>query len=434
MEYTMGRKMVARVHKGRSEGSEEMISVEAAREIVLGSVERMGWEHAGLLEALGRVLAADIIAPQPIPLWDNAAMDGYALRAEDTEGASAAQPVALQLIGTIGAGRIFDGCLEKGQLVRIMTGAPMPRGADAVIRQEDTQAAGQRVFVLRPCRPGQHVRYRGEDIKAGERVLSTGTICRPGVIGLLAAIGRGRVAVYQRPRVSILATGDELLGWDESPAPGKIHNSNSVALAAQVVQAGGIPVLVGPVPDVKEALAAHVREGLRADMLVTTGGVSVGDFDIVVHTLQALGAEVRVRKVSMRPGKPFTFALLEQKPICALPGNPISCMVTFELFVRPALRKMQGTHNLFPAEITAIAAQSISNKDHRPAYLRVSLTRTDASFIARLTGEQGSAMLHSMTHANGLAVIPGETEIPAGSQVRVLLLADEIAAITPEPH
>lgn len=411
-----------------------MISVDEARGIVLASVERMGWEHVEILDALGRVLALDITAPAPIPPWDNSAMDGYALRAEDTQGASPEQPVALEMIGTIGAGQIFDGCLEKEQLARIMTGAPMPRGADAVIRQEDTQASGQRVLVLQQCRPGQHVRYAGEDVKAGEQVLSTGTICRPGVIGLLAAIGRGRVAVYHRPRVSILATGDELLGWDESPSPGKIYNSNSVALAAQVVQAGGVPVLVGPAPDARDPLAAHIREGLRAEMLVTTGGVSVGDFDIVVDTLQEMGAEVRVRKVSMRPGKPFTFALLEQKPICALPGNPISCMVTFELFVRPALRKMQGYRNLFPTELTATALQSMSNKDRRPAYLRVSLTRTGAHVTARLTGDQGSAMLHSMAHANGLAVLPGETEIPAGSQVRVLLLADEIAAITTEPH
>ena len=415
-------------------GSEVMISVEEAREIVLGSVERMGWEYAELLDALGRVLAEDVTAPEPIPPWDNAAMDGYALRAEETRGASAEQPVPLKLIGTIGAGQIFDGSLEKEQAVRIMTGAPMPRGADAVIRQEDTQTSEQGVFVLREVRPGQNVRYTGEDVKAGEQVLPIGTICRPGVIGLLAAIGRGRVAVYHRPRVGILATGDELLRWDEAPTPGKIHNSNSFALAAQVRQAGGVPVLVGPVEDTRDVLAQRLREGIRTDMLLTTGGISVGDYDIVVDTLQELGSEVRIRKVYMRPGKPFTFALLEQKPICALPGNPISCMVTFELFVRPALRKMQGYRNLFPTEITATTAQPIPNKDRRPAYLRVMLSQTDAGFTARLTGDQGSAMLHSMAHANGLAVIPGETEVPVGSQVRVLLLADEVVATTPELH
>jgi molybdopterin molybdotransferase len=371
-----------------------MISVEEAREIVLGSVERMSWEYAELLDALGRVLAEDVTAPEPIPPWDNAAMDGYALRGEDTRGASAEQPVPLRLSGTIGAGQIFDGSLEKEQAVRIMTGAPMPRGADAVIRQEDTQTSEQGVFVLQEVRPGQNVRYTGEDVKAGEQVLSTGTICRPGVIGLLAAIGRGRVAVYHRPRVGILATGDEL----------------------------------------RDVLAQRLREGIRTDMLLTTGGISVGDYDIVVDTLQELGSEVRIRKVYMRPGKPFTFALLEQKPICALPGNPISCMVTFELFVRPALRKMQGYRNLFPTEITATTAQPIPNKDRRPAYLRVMLSQTDAGFTARLTGDQGSAMLHSMAHANGLAVIPGETAIPVGSQVRVLLLADEVVATTPELH
>lgn len=407
-----------------------MIAVEEARQIVLTSVEKVGWEYVELLEALDRILAEDITAPEPIPPWDNAAMDGYAIRAEETRGAGPEQPVLLKVVGTVGAGQIFDGTLEKEQAIRIMTGAPMPRGADAVIRQEDTQTSGQDVSVLRDVRPGQNVRYAGEDVKAGEQVLRTGTVCRPGVIGLLAAIGRGRVAAYHRPRVGILATGDELLRWDEAPSPGKIHNSNSYALAAQVQQAGGVPVLLGPVADARELLVERLREGIRLDLLLTTGGVSVGEYDLVVEALKELGADIRVRKVHMRPGKPFTFALLEHKPICALPGNPISCMVTFELFVRPALRKMQGSRSLLPTEITAAAAQSIPNKDRRPAYLRVVLTRTDAGLTACLTGDQGSAMLHSMAHADGLAVIPGETEIPVGSQVRVLLLADEMA-VTP---
>jgi molybdopterin molybdotransferase len=275
------------------------------------------------------------------------------------------------------------------------------------------------------------VRYAGEDVKAGEEVLATGTLCRPGVIGLLAALGRRRAAVYQRPRAAILATGDELLRWDEAPTPGKIHNSNSYALAAQVLHAGAIPVLLGPVADTKDLLVQHLREGVRADCCVTSGGVSVGDYDLVADTLRELGAEVRVRKVNMRPGKPFTFAVWEGKPIFALPGNPISCMVTFELFVRPALRKMQGYCNLLHPEITATATQAIVNTDRRPAYLRVILTQTDAGYAARLTGDQGSAMLHSMISADGLAFVPGETEIPAGRQLRILLLADELAAVPP---
>ncbi len=405
-----------------------MIAVEEALRIVLDSVEKLGWEYVALLDTLGRVLAEDIAAAEPIPAWDNSAMDGYALRAEDSHGASEEQPVVLQMIGTVGAGQIFEGFLEKGQAIRIMTGAPLPGGADAVIRQEDTHATGQEVCILQQLRPGQNVRYASEDVKAGEQVLPTGTFCRPGVIGLLAALGRRRVAVYQRPRVGILATGDELLRWDEAPQPGKIYNSNSYAMAAQVLQAGGLPVLLGRVADSKDLLAQRLREGLQTDLLLTSGGISVGDFDIIAETLKELGAEVLVRKVNMRPGKPFTFALLEQTPICALPGNPISCMVTFELFVRPVLRKMQGHRSLFHPEITAVAAQSIRNKDHRPAYLRVTLTQTDAGYVVRLTGDQGSAMLHSMAYADGLACVPGETEIPVGSQVRVLLLGDEPAA------
>jgi molybdopterin molybdotransferase len=409
-----------------------VISVEEAQRIILASVERGGWEYVELLDALGRVLAEDITAAAPIPPWDNAAMDGYALRAEDTRGASPDRPLVLRLIGTVGAGQIYDGVLEGGETLRIMTGAPLPHGADAVVRQEDTQVSDEGVAILQQVRRGQNVRYAGEDVKAGEQVLPIGTLCRPGVIGLLAALGRRRVAVYQRPRVAILATGDELLRWDEAPAPGKIHNSNSYALAAQVVQAGGVPVLLGPVADQKELLAERLREGIQADLLLTSGGVSVGDYDLLAETLEALGAEVRVRKVNMRPGKPFTFALLDRKPVFALPGNPISCMVTFELFVRPAMRKMQGYPTLFHPGVTATAAQPIPNKDRRPAYLRVILTRTGAGYSAALTGDQGSAMLHSMAYADGLAVVPGETEITSGSPVRVLLLTDGPVAAAPE--
>jgi molybdopterin molybdotransferase len=224
--------------------------------------------------------------------------------------------------------------------------------------------------------------------------------------------------------VAILATGDEILGWDELATPGKIHNSNSPGLAAQVLQAGGVPILLGAVGDAKDLLANRLREGIQADLLVTTGGVSVGEHDIMVETLQELGAKLLVRKVNMRPGKPFTYALLEGKPIFALPGNPVSCMVTFELFVRPAMKKMQGHRHVVHSEISAAALQSVLNKDRRPAYLRVILDQTNAEYTARLTGNQGSAMLHSMVCADGLAVVPGETEVPAGGQVRVLLLGD----------
>lgn len=409
-----------------------MIAVEEAQRIVLGAVEKLGWEDVELLDALGRVLAEDIVASEPIPPWDNSAMDGFALRAEDTRGASNSQPVALHLVGTVAAGEIFEGVVGTGQAVRIMTGAPLPRGADAVIPQEETQISGQQVSILRQVSPGQHVRYLGEDVKAGEQVLHTGTLCRPGVIGLLAAVGRKRVVVHRRPRVAILATGDEILGWEEVPTPGKIHNSNSPALAAQVLQAGGVPVLLGAVGDTKDLLARRLHEGMEADCLVTTGGVSVGEYDLLVDTLRDLRGDVRVRKVNMRPGKPFTFALLQGRPVFALPGNPVSCMVTFELFVRPALKKIQGRRSVSCPEVTATAGQSVRNKDRRPAYVRVILTQTEVGYTARLSGDQGSAMLHSMVSADGLAVVPGETEIPAGGRVRVLLLDERWPVEAPE--
>lgn len=410
-----------------------MVSVGEAQRIVLDSVERLGWEYAELLDALDGVLAEDVIAPAPLPPWDNSAMDGYALRAEDSRGATDAHPVALEVVGAVAAGQVFEGILKKNQAVRIMTGGPLPRGADAVIRQEDTQPSAQGILIRRQVRLGQDVRYQGEDVKAGAQVLHAGTPCRPGAIGLLAAIGRKRVAIYRRPRVSILATGDEILPWDETPTPGKIHNSNSYALAAQVLEGGGVPVLLGSVADNKDLLATRLQEGVQADLLVTTGGVSVGDHDLVADTLGVVGANVRVQKVNMRPGKPFTFSVLDRKPIFSLPGNPISSMVTFELFVRPAMKKMQGHRHVFHAEIVATATQSIRNKDRRPAYLRVILTETGTGYDARLTGDQGSAMLHSIASADGLAVVPGETEIPVGDRLRVLLLGDRLAPSGPEP-
>jgi len=287
------------------------------------------------------------------------------------------------------------------------------------------------VLVPRPVARGEFVRPRGEDIRAGEPVLAPGAVLRPAALGVLAALGRPLVRVYQRPRVAILSTGDELVDVDAVPGPGQIPNSNTYTLAAQVREAGGIPVNLGIARDAPEELTERLRWGLTADVLVSSAGVSVGDRDLVREVLEKLGAELGFWKVSMRPGKPLTFGRLGGRPFFGLPGNPVSSMVTFELFVRPALRRMGGHEALFRPRVQARALEAIDNPGPRRGYLRVQLAEDGGGLGARLTGGQGSAVLRSMLLADGLAVVPPDTRIEAGEPVEVILLHSD-AATTPD--
>ncbi|MBI4589220.1 MAG: molybdopterin molybdotransferase MoeA [Candidatus Rokubacteria bacterium] len=399
-----------------------MLSVEEALEQVLSRVSRLGAEQVDLLACLGRVLAESIAAPCDIPPWSNSSMDGYALLCRDTAAATPESPADLAVVGTIPAGSVAPGPIRGGEAFRIFTGAPLPEGADAVIPQEEVEVRGAGIRLRRPVHPGEFVRPVGEDIRAGETALEAGQVIGPAEIGLLATLGRSRVLVFRRPRVAILSTGDEVVDLGGDIAPGKIPNSNTYALMAQVLEAGGEPMNIGVASDNRDAIEEHLQRGLSADVLISSAGVSVGEYDLVREALNRLGAELHLWQVAMRPGKPITFGSMRGRPVFGLPGNPVSAMVTFELFVRPALRKMAGHPALHRPLITARALSPIPNPGHRRGYLRVTVTADGGEYRVRLTGNQGSAILRSMVAADGLAVVSPDTTIPEGGEVPVLLL------------
>jgi len=401
-----------------------MLSVEEATQEVLKTFSPLEVESIPILEALGRVLAEDIHADMDIPPLPNTAMDGYAVRAEDTRGASPSHPVRLRILQNLPAGYVTDAAVQPGTAIRIMTGAPIPPGADAVVRFEDTREDGEWVEIFQEVPKGKEVREAGEDVRRGQLVLPRGTELRPQEIGMLAALGRPRVKVHRRPRVAILATGDEVIDIGAPWQPGKIRNANSYSNAAQVLRYGGQPFLLGIARDDIGELTARIRAGLQqgVDLFLTSGGVSMGDFDVVKKVLAAEG-EMRFWRVRMKPGKPLAFGHIQGVPLLGLPGNPVSAMVAFELFARPAILKMLGKTKLEKPTLEAILADPIPRKDGRRHYLRVQVAREGDQFVARLTGEQGSGILLSMVRAQGLAIIPEEARsLPAGSRVRVMML------------
>lgn len=399
-----------------------VLSVEEALEQVLATVRVLESERVPLLEALGRVLAEEVAADRNIPPLPNSAMDGYAVRAADV----ARVPARLRVIAEAPAGRLCPVEVGPGTAIRIMTGAPVPSGADTVVPFEHTRLDGEWVEILRETRPGANVREAGEDVRAGQVVLTPGCVLRPQEIGMLAALGRTEVAVIQRPRVAILATGDEVvLPW-ETPGPGQIRDANSYTVAAQVRKYGGIPLILGVVRDEETLVREGVRRALaeRADLIVTSGGVSIGDFDLVKQVLAAEG-EMRFWSLNMKPGRPLAFGVVGGVPLVGLPGNPVSAMIAAELFVRPAIRKMQGFTDWPWPELRARITDPIVRKDGRRHYLRVRLQETPEGWMATLTGDQGSGILSSLVQADGLAIIPEDADhLPAGAEVRVLLLRE----------
>lgn len=399
-----------------------MLSVEEALEQILSRVHPLGTERTDLLACLGRVLAEPSVAAGDIPPWPNSSMDGYAVRSSDTRGATPDRPAELSVVGTIPAGLLGARPLGRDEAFRIFTGAPLPEGADSVVPQEEVETQGERIRVRRFVQPGVFVRPLGQDIRAGETALEPGKVIGPAEVGLLATLGQSRPLVFRRPRVAILSTGDEVVDLGTPLGPGKIRNSNTYALMAQVLEAGAEPINVGLAPDRREAIEEQLRWGLAADALISSAGVSVGEFDFVREALTRLGAEQHLWKVSMRPGKPITFGSVGDRPIFGLPGNPVSAMVTFELFVRPAVRKMAGHSALHRPMVRARALAPIPNPGGRRGYLRVRLTAARHGYGARLTGDQGSAIVTSMVAADGLAVVPPDTTIPPGGEVPVLLL------------
>ncbi|MGH7277468.1 MAG: molybdopterin molybdotransferase MoeA, partial [Candidatus Rokuibacteriota bacterium] len=389
---------------------------EEALEQILSRVRPLGTERVDLVSALGRVLAETVVSGREIPPWPNSSMDGYAVRAAETREGTA----RLTIVGRVAAGAMPARSVGPGEAMRIFTGAPLPEGADAVVPQEDVDAAGDVVTVRRAVVAGEYVRPRGEDLRVGDVVLEPGQVIGPAEVGMLATLGRARVSVHRRPRVAILSTGDELAELGEDPGPGQIPNTNTYSLLAQTVEAGADPISLGVAPDRLEAIEERLRWGAGADVLISSAGVSVGEADLVKEALRRAGAELHLWQVSMRPGKPITFGTLGAKIVFGLPGNPVSAMVTFELFVRPALRKLGGHRSLQRPRIVARALGPIPNPGRRRAYLRVTLARDGQGHAARLTGEQGSAILRSMVLADGLAVVAGDTIVKSGDDVEVI--------------
>ncbi len=420
--------------------SQAMISVDEALEHILSYFDRLEPEERPVPDALGQVLAEDVESAFDIPPLDNTAMDGYAVRAADTEGASEANPVRLRVSGELAAGYIFDGEVTPGSAVRIMTGAPIPRGADAVVPFEETDEsstgperqygtfakATSEVGILKAARPGANIRRAGEDVGRGALVLSQGTVLRPAQIGVLASLGRATVRVIRRPLVAILSTGDELLQPGQPVEPGKIYDSNAYSVAAMVRESGGIPRTLGIATDTVDALTAKIGEGLDADMLITSAGVSRGDYDVVKEVLAKEG-DIDFWTVRMKPGKPLAFGAFpagdRKVPHIGLPGNPVSSMITFELFGRPAIFKMLGKAGWQRPTVRAEAEERIVNTDGRRVYARAIVSQRDGRYYASLTGPQGSGILTSMAQANALAVVPEEVAaVEAGDEVECLLL------------
>lgn len=406
--------------------SDQILTVEAAQAIVLETIHPLGVERVDLLRSLHRVLAEDVASRGDIPPYHNSSVDGYAVRAEDVQEASTDHPAVLDVVEELPAGHVPARTIGPSQSARIMTGGMLPDGADAVVMVERTILAADRVRVLKPVKPGQNVRDRGEDVKAGQAILRAGTELGPGEIGLLAALQRSFVAVRRQPTVAILSTGDELVEIDELLTLGKIVNSNSYALAALVIEAGGQPIRLGISRDTRDELERKLRDGLGADVILTSGGVSVGEYDFVKEALAALGTEMEFWKVAMTPGRPFAFGSIQGKLAFGLPGNPVASMVTFELFVRPALLKMSGHTRLYRPTVRAILTEDIKKMPGRKQFIRMRLTERGGRYEAARTGAQGSGILRSMSLASGLAIThEDQSLIRAGEEVEVMLLGGE---------
>ncbi|HSM55142.1 MAG TPA: gephyrin-like molybdotransferase Glp [Candidatus Sulfomarinibacteraceae bacterium] len=411
---------------------QEYLTVADALDMVLAGVDVLPGEHVPLLQALHRILAQPVVAQDSLPPFANSAMDGYAVRADDVTGASREAPVTLRVVGDIAAGSDEDIVLSAGSAARIMTGAPLPEGANAVIPVEDTsepwrdaeRQLPQQIEIYRQVGAGDYVRYPGEDIEAGTEVLPTGHLLRPQEIGVLASLGVAQVPVIRRPRIGVLATGDELIAVEEPLSPGKIRNSNGYAQTAQVSSLGAKPVVLGVAGDSERKVRDRLQAGLDAgvNLFVSSAGVSVGAYDVVKAVLEREG-NVGFWRVRMRPGKPLAFGTYAGVPYLGLPGNPVSAMVSFERFVRPAILKMAG-HTVLERPRVAVRVTEALTSDGRESYLRAHVARAeDGDYIATTTGSQGSHIMTSLVKANALVIVPeGVTEVAAGQCLEALMI------------
>lgn len=419
-----------------------MIEVKEAQQIILEQIRPLEEESIELTVALGRILNEEIYANEDSPSFDSSAMDGYALVASDTVDASRDHPVVLGIIEDLPAGSIPSKTVTPGYASRIMTGAAMPKGADAVIMAEDTEKTQssrlkaqseekktEKIRIFREVKKGENIRRVGEDVRKGDLILKKGIRIRPSVIGMLASLGRTTIKTIRPPVVAILATGDELIEPGGKLTPGKIYNSNTYSLMAQVIEAGAIPLNLGIARDKKGAFGEKIRKGLLADLIITSAGVSVGEYDLVKDVLKEMGLKLLFWKVAIKPGKPTVFGLIQGKPYFGLPGYPVSSMICFELFARPAILAMIGRKRLFRPRVKAVTLEDIKKKVGRTDYLRavISYNRKLKRYEANLTGPQKSGILSSMVKASSLLVTPKEASfIKSGSTLEAMLLRHSI--------
>lgn len=423
-EWLSVRDSAAELHK--------MLKIEEAIKIVLDSIEPLETEGVSILTSLGRVLAEDIYSAIDLSPFDNSAMDGYALLAADTVGTSESNPVTLEVIEDIPAGYVGKNRITPGKAAKIMTGAPIPEGADAVVMVEYTEEIKnekckmKNIKAFKEVRKGENIREKGEDVKKGELVIPCGKVLRPQEIGMIAALNISEVKVIRQPRAAILATGDEVVEIGADISPGKIRNINSYTLHALVVKYGGIPVDFGIAQDIKEDIQKKISSAVtgkrKCDMLIISGGVSVGSYDIVKDVLIDSGFQEKFWKVAIKPGKPVLFGMIDEIPVFGLPGNPGSCIVVFEQLVRPALLKMMGKTDFSKEIIEAVCDESIVNKSGKRQYVRVKVFLKEGAYYVKSSGSQSSAVLKSFIEADGLLVVPAEIEqIDEGEKVKVEL-------------
>jgi molybdopterin molybdotransferase len=400
-----------------------MLELEEARRRILAAIQPLPWESVELNAAAGRILAEDVVSPIDLPAFDNSAMDGYAVRAADVSSAGAESPVPLRLIGRVPAGEAFSQTVKSGTCARIFTGSALPAGADAVVMQEDTkldESKDNQVLVFDPVKLWANIRFRGEDVKRGVTLARSGDPVVPPQIGLFGATGLNRLKVTRRPVVGLLATGTELTEPGTALGPGRIYESNRLALAPLMVKSGAcariLPLVSDSLADTKSALSFGFGE---CDAVVTTGGVSVGDLDFVRQAFEELGGKLDFWKVAMKPGKPFVFGQKGAQFLFGLPGNPVSAFVTFLLLVRPALLHWQGATQVDPRSTPGTLIEPLSNDSDRRHFVRV---HTDEQGEVKSSGAQASHLLASLAAANGLVEVPPESTLPAGTRVRVIRL------------
>lgn len=408
-----------------------MITINEALDAVMSAVVAGRVENVPLLEALGRTLAKDVVAPDDVPPFANSAMDGFALRAADQVGP---RP-RLRIVAEIPAGYTMPGVLSPGGAARIMTGAPLPPGADTVVKVEATTVVGEEVELTAPVTSGENVRRAGEEVHRGATLIESGELIGPAHLGVLASTGAAAVSVARRPSVAILATGSELVAVDRQPGPGQIRNSNSYTAYGQAIEAGAAPVLLGIAQDDREETRAMMRRALDEEVVVTSGGVSVGDYDFVKAVQDELGVERRFWGVRVKPGKPFAFGVLDDKLVFGAPGNPVAAMVTFEVYIRPALLKMQGRRDVWRPWVTAMSEEPVRRSKKRAELRRCRVWRArDDTWRWTTTGPQGSAILGSMAAADGLALIPPEHPGGAtGERMPIMLLSGSAPERPPFP-